>query len=157
MHSAHDEAVASHGSVRPRIVYTSAPLMLARLLGRDGERWTLELGGERRAVEAAPEVDPALLAEVLEQGGRVLVETLSSGAPTIAGVVQTRRAVTVNPDGEVDLEVRAFRVRADREVLLSTARAFVQVKVQDVELYGSEVLTRARKVARILGRLISLN
>lgn len=157
MHSAHDEAAASHSSVRPRVVYTSAPLMLARLLGRDGERWTLELGGEPRSVEAAPEVDPALLAEVLEQGGRVLVETAPSGAATIAGVVQTRRAVTVNPDGEVDLEVRAFRVRADREVLLSTARAFVQVKVQDVELYGNEVLTRARKVARILGRLISLN
>ncbi|MBX3276027.1 MAG: hypothetical protein KF729_37595 [Sandaracinaceae bacterium] len=143
--------------MRPRVVYTNAPLQLARLIERDGVAWALELGGERRTVEAGPDVDPALLDEVLERGGRVLVESTSNGALTIAGVVQTQRTLTVDADGEVNVDVKAFRVRAERELLLSSAHAFVRIKRKDIELYGGEVLTRAREVARIIGRLISLN
>ena len=85
----------------------------------------------------------------MEQGG--------GGELQIAGVVQTQRSLTVDANGEVNADVRAFRIRVERELLLSSAQAFVRVKRRDIELYGGEVLTRARDVARILGRLISLN
>ena len=76
MYSAKDDApTESVAAAKPRVVYTNAPLQLARLVGRDESRWELELGGEVRTVEAAEDVDPELLVEVLERGGRVLVET----------------------------------------------------------------------------------
>lgn len=143
-------------SREPRVVYTQAPLVLAPLLERRGERWCVLLGGTERELETASDVDPSLLDEVAERGGRVLVETVG-GTTRIAGVIQTRRALAIDADGAVDASVTSFRVRAKRELLLTTERAFVWVKGQDVELYGREVLTRAKEVAKILGRLISLN
>lgn len=149
-------ASARRASGEPRVVYTQAPLALAPLLGRRGERWGVLIGGGERELPAASDVDPALLEAIAARGGRVLVETVN-GAAQIAGGVQTRRALEIDEEGAVDAQVTSFRVRAKRELLLTTERAFVWVKGQDVELYGKEILTRAKEVAKILGRLISLN
>jgi hypothetical protein len=42
-------------------------------------------------------------------------------------------------------------------VLARTGGAFVQVKDDEAEVYGTRVITRAREVAKILARMISLN
>jgi len=81
-------------TVRPRAVYTYASLQLARLVGRKDGRWKLEVGAELMAVEGAPAVDLRLLEQGLERGGRVLAESTPASESTIAGVVQTQRAVT---------------------------------------------------------------
>lgn len=144
-------------SERTRVVYTHAPLQLARLVAHSDQGWRIEVAGAESHVLAAPDVDPALLDEVLARGGRVLVESTSQGETKIAGVMQTRRAVEIDPDGHVSAKVRSFTVEASGEVLLKTTAAFLRVQAKNVELYGGEVLTRARDAARILGRLITLN
>jgi len=143
-------------SERPKVVYTLPPLQLARLLGEVEGGWNIEIGGGERRVEASADVDPALLREVAARKGRVLVET-SEGAPKIAGVLQVRRALEIDASGDVEATVRSMRVRAKREIQLTTERALIWIKGEDIEIYGKEVLTRAREVAKILGRLISLN
>ena len=54
-------------------------------------------------------------------------------------------------------KVRTFELRATKDFLLTTGRAMLRADGEDLELYGREVLTRAREVAKILGRMITLN
>jgi hypothetical protein len=139
----------------PRVVYTQAPVQLGKLAGLSKEVALVDVGG--RVIEAAIDdaVDLHLLAEVVVKRGRVLVE--AGTPPCVVGVVQTQRAITVGTDGVVDAEVRQFKVRAKEEVVLQTASAFARIKGGDVELYGERVVTRAREIAKILARMISLN
>lgn len=160
MKAAKDDAIESLPIIdenRPRVVYTHAPVLLGRLVARRDDAWLVSFGGTERELRADPEVDPALLEETLERTGRVLVDTTPSGDGTIVGVVQTQRAVAIGPEGDVLIEARSFRVKADGEVLLSSPHAFLRIQRKNIELYGAEVVTRAREVAKILGRLISLN
>lgn len=151
-----DPIAPSTPSERPKVVYTQPPIQLARLVTEENGRWRIELGGGLQLVDASPDVDPALLRDVAARSGRVLVET-ADGVPRIAGALQVRRAIEIDENGDVVTTLRSMRVRATREIQLTTERALVWIKGEDVELYGKEVLTRAREVAKILGRLISLN
>lgn len=138
-----------------RLVYTQAPVLMARLLERTDAGWRVDLGTLEREVPVDPSVDPELLDEAHQIGARVLVD--ASGEPVIVGVVATRRAVTIDPEGRVDASVRSFRVSADDEVLLRSPGAFFRAKARRAEVYGERVLTRARDVAKILAAMIKLN
>lgn len=143
---------------RPKVVYAYAPLSLARLLGPAPEGgWRVAAHGAERTVQAAEDVDPQLLAEVAERGGRVLLEANGQEAPRIAGVVQVRRALEIDANGDVVASIRSLDLRATKDLLLTTGKAMLWVKREDVELYGREVVTKAREVAKILGRMIALN
>lgn len=149
---------AVQGAERTRVVYTQPPLQLARLIAEEEGGFRVELGGGQHVLPAASDVDPALLREVVARQGRVLVEThASDGSALIAGVVQVRRTLEIDEHGDVVASLRSLRLKARQEIQLTTERALVWIKGEDVELYGKEVLTRAREVAKILGRLISLN
>ena len=80
-----------------------------------------------------------------------------ASADVIVGALTTRRAVTFDRDGSVVVAARRFEVGATERIVLHTARAYVQVKAAEVEVYGHRVITRAREVARTLARLVSLN
>jgi hypothetical protein len=141
--------------IEARVVYTHAPVQLAVLLGGDGTCWRVRMGSTERELEAAPDVDPALLLEVAAREGRVLVD---AGPPAlIAGVLQTSRSLSIDRDGHVAAEVKSLRIKAIDEVVLRTEAAFVRVRDSDVELVGRKVVMRARTIARILGRMIALN
>lgn len=143
---------------RPKVVYAVAPLSLGRLLGAgEAGSWRVVVHGAERTAAAAEDVDPKLLAEVAERGGRVLLEAVGQEAPRIAGVVQVRRALEIDERGDVVAKIRSLELRATKDLLLSTGRAMLWVKAEDVELYGREVVTKAREVAKILGRMIALN
>ena len=139
----------------PRVVYTSAPLSLGRLLRESDAGWVLSTAGEEREVPAHETVDPALLREALETQAPVLLD--SSGSPVIVGVIATRRTLTVDGEGRVEAKVKSLRIDAAEEVLLSTPGAYLRAKNRAVEVYGNRVLTRARDVVKILSAMIKLN
>lgn len=141
---------------RPRkLVYTNAPVLLGRLLGRDLDGWRVDIGTIERTAVADSAVDPSLLAEALESGARVLVD--ASADPVIVGVVMTRRALEIDRVGDVKTRVRTFEIDASESVLLKVPGAFVRAKARQVEVYGDRVLTRARDLAKILAAMIKLN
>lgn len=121
---------------------------------RDGGGWMARIAGQDTQVAVDPSVDPALLDDCLARGARVVVE--GSAPPTVVGTLATARAVTVDEHGDVHIKARRFTVAAD-DLLLAAAGAFVQVKLDEVEIYGRRVAARAREVARLLGRMIKLN
>lgn len=139
----------------PRLVYTQAPVLLGRLIERGESGWVVDLGALRREVGVDTSVDPALLDEALETGARVLID--AGGAPTIVGVVATRRALSLDREGRVSAEVKALEIDAEEQVLLKVPGAFVRAKAREVELYGERVITRARNLAKILAAMIKLN
>jgi hypothetical protein len=138
----------------PRVVYLQAPVTLARLVAREGDRWRATVGGAEVTLGRDPSVDPALLDEALAQGARVLVE---GAPPEIVGVLQVARSVRVDREGDVDLRVRRFVVTAAEEALVRTAKAFVQLRDDEAEVFGRRVVVRAREIARVLGRMVQLN
>jgi len=101
-------------------------------------------------------VDPALVEDARAQGARVLIDAAGSEA-LIVGVVLTARPVVIDREGDIRATARRIVLSASREVLAKTAAAFVQVKDDEVEVYGTRVITRAREVAKVLARMISLN
>jgi hypothetical protein len=136
----------------------SAPtgaVLLATVVAEAATGWRVRIGSREQVLPLDASVDPALIREALEDGARVLVE--SSEAPVIVGVVQTSRALRVDRQGEVKAQVERFSLHARQGATLKTSSAFLRVKGAEVELYGRQVLTRAREVAKILARMISLN
>ena len=146
----------SEPQATPRLVYTHAPVLMAKLLSEESDgTWVVGLGTVERALPVDPAVDPALLREAYESGARVLVD--SNHPPTIVGVVQTQREITIDREGNVDTELRRFVVSASESFLLKSPGAFVRGKAREIELYGDTVLTRARDLARTLSAMIKLN
>lgn len=118
-------------------------------------RWAVRLGAREVEASLDPSVDVALVREALGRGARVVVEC--GAEPVIVGALATRRAVEFGPDGSVAVAARRFEVTATERLTLRTARAYVDLKRADVEVYGNRVVTRAREVAKVLARLVSLN
>jgi hypothetical protein len=132
-----------------------APLALAVVVGLEGDTWRVRLGGVERLAESDAAVDPGLLREAAASGARVVVEW-RGGEPMIVGALATTRVLTIRDDA-VEASVKHFRIRARDEVTLKTAGAFVQIKGSEVELYGQRILSRARELSRMIGRMIKLN
>ncbi len=138
-----------------RLVYTQAPVLLGRLLERCEAGWLVDLGALRREIPLDPSVDPALLDEAFQTGARVLVS--GGEAPSIVGVVATRRSLAIDREGNVKAAVKSLEVTADEQVLLKIPGAFVRAKAREVEVYGERVITRARNLAKIIAAMIKLN
>jgi hypothetical protein len=149
-------AQATESRRSPRVVYTQPPVVLAKLLGREGRGWRVRLAGAEHIASCDDSVDPALLDEAARCGSRVVIETSEDG-PTIVGTLTTSRAVRIDGEGAVDVKLKSFRVTVEDEVLLRTEGAFARVSGGQIELYGQQILTRAREIARILARMIKLN
>ncbi|WP_224372273.1 hypothetical protein [Hyalangium versicolor] len=138
----------------------SAPLpagavLLATVVAEESGGWRVRIGTQEQVLPLDASVDPALMRQALEEGARVLVE--NSGTPSVVGVVQTSRSLRVDRQGVVDAVVERFSLHARLGATLQTSSAFMRVKGSEVELYGTRVLTRAREVAKMLARMISLN
>lgn len=129
-------------------------LTLAKVLRRDSAGWRVQVGERQWTVSCDPVVDPALVEEAIAAGGRVVIEGEKS--PAIVGVLSTRRAVTLDRDGNIDARVKRFSIAAE-EVLVKAAGTFLQLKGEEIELYGNRILARARELTRLLGRMIKLN
>lgn len=144
-------------SPRPRLVFTQAPILLAKLLAPtpDADGWRVRIGSVERTLAADDCVDPVLLRDAAMRGARVIVD--ATDVPTIVGVVTTQRALVIDEEGDVRVRVRSLEVDAEDEVLLKTPGAFLRAKKRGVELYGDRVVTRARDLVKILAAMIKLN
>ncbi len=131
-------------------------LQLATVLARDGERFRVHGRGGERLVACDPSVDPALVEEAIATGARVVLEGTTDDL-AIVGALATSRAVRIDRQNGVRLEVERFEVAAEDSATLRTGSAFLRVKGDEVETFGRRILTRAREVARILARAIQLN
>lgn len=129
---------------------------LGTVVGSEGARWRIRTGGSEQLLALDPSVDPLLLEEARESGGRVLIEVGPAG-PSVVGVVQTSRALRVDRQGVVEASVERLSIHARGEAVLKTFAAFLQLKGGEVELRGVRTLVRAREMAKVLARIISLN
>lgn len=141
---------------RPELMPVTRGVSLARLLAAHGDGWLIRLGALEQLASIDPAVDPALLGEAYQAGARVLVE-VDQGAPTVVGVVQTSRTLRIDRTGRVEAQVEKLTIQARTEVVLKTFAASLQLKADEVEVRGVRVLLRAREVAKVLARMISLN
>lgn len=129
---------------------------LGTVLGREGSGWRVRTRAGDLVAVLDPSVDPLLVEEARGSGARVLLE-LGSAASVLVGVVQTSRALRIDREGVVEAEVERFSLQARSEAVLKTASAFLQLKAGEVELRGIRTLVRAREMAKVLARIISLN
>jgi hypothetical protein len=141
---------------RPRLVRPLPGVSLARLIAPQGEGWLVRLGAEEQLASVDPSVDPLLLLEAQASGARVLLEMSALGA-MVVGVVQTSRALRIDRTGQVEVQVERLSVQARTEVVLKTFAASLQLKAGEVEIRGVRTLIRARELAKVLARMISLN
>lgn len=141
----------------PRVVYTQAPVQLGVLLAREPEgRWRVRAGYTEQSARCDASVDPALLDEALAAGARVVLDT-SEGEPVIVGTLAVSRALGVSREGDVSATVRSLKLVARDEAVVQTPHAFLRLQGEEVELYGGRVLTRARELLKLLGRMVKVN
>lgn len=140
----------------PRVVYTQPPVLLGVLLGREGELWRVRAGFAEQTALCDPSVDPALLSEAFAKGARVVIDT-SAGEPVIVGTLAVSRTIGISREGDVSASVRSFKVAAEAEALVQTPSAFLRLQGEEVELFGGRVLTRARELLKLLGRMVKVN
>ena len=138
-----------------RVVYTQAPVQLGRMVSLHGSEGVVRVGESELECHIDPTVDPALIAEAIESGARVLLE--SGTPPLVVGVIATQRSLNIDREGRVDAELTSFSMQVKEEVLMRTREAFLRVRGREVETFAGEVLTRARDTVRLLGALIRMN
>ena len=131
-------------------------VVLGTVLGREGDRWQVLTSSGEPLLPLDPSVDPLLVEEARASGARVLVEMGPQGA-TVVGVVQTSRALQIDRRGVVEAQVERFSIQARGEAVLKTFSAYLQLKAGEAELRGVRTLIRAREMAKVLARIISLN
>lgn len=142
--------------VSAKVLPLHGAVALGVLVGRaEGARWRARIHGQERLVRADDAVDPALLEEAVASGARVLIE--GGVDPCIVGAVMTSRPVVHGRDGSVHVRAPELTVEAERVVTLKTPWSFLRLNQSDAELYGQRVVVKAREVARLLARLISMN
>lgn len=144
----------------PRVVYTQAPVQLGVLVGRgEGEgSWRVRAGFVEHLAQCDASVDPALLDEACASGARVVLDaSTTAGALVIVGTLAVSRALTVSREGDVDAQVRSLKIAAQTEALVQTPHAFLRLQGDEVELFGGRVLTRARELLKLLGRMVKVN
>ncbi len=145
---------ARRTAMRPprRVPEPPAGIQLGRAIARQGQAFRVRVGGFERELSLDAAVDPALLDEAIASGARVVVE-----GDVIVGALTTARAVLIGRDGGVDAQVARFQVTAKDELTLRSAGAFVLLRGGEVELFGNRVLTRARELVKLLGRMVKVN
>jgi hypothetical protein len=142
-----------HALVRPEPVQT---VTIGTVLGSEGERWRVRTAAGEQLVPLDCSVDPLLVEEARASGSRVLLEGGPRGL-TLVGLVQTSRALRIDPQGVVEAQVERLSIQARQEAVLKTFSAFLKLRGGDVELRGVRTLLRAREMAKVLARIISLN
>ncbi len=129
-------------------------LTLGVVVAVEAGRALVRSGTLERRCAVDPSVDPALLAEAARTGARV-VGALAE-PPVVVGALSTHRTLAIDAAGGVDVALERFRVTAPDLQLRSTG-AFVRVAGEQVELYGTRVVGRARELVKLLGRMVKLN
>jgi hypothetical protein len=150
------EAAPSEG--RGQAARRSAPLSpglrTARLIALDGRTARVALRGAREeiAVPIAPEVEREILEDAAARKDAVLVEIGEDGGALVVGVLQTHRPSEIHVTGE------KIVIEGSREVLLRAGRAALRLREDgDVELVGSRISAASRGLFRIVGRILRLN
>src|SRR5215471_6808317 len=149
-------ARSPHPSARSSVLSSAgAPsIRLARLVGRDSSGWRARLDGREQILQCDSSVDPALLDDAIRSGARAVLE--GNNPVIIVGLLTTARSVGIDRENTVDVSVKHCKIQAE-EILLKSTASFLRLKYDDVELYGSRILARARELTRLLGRMIKLN
>jgi hypothetical protein len=132
----------------------AAAIRTARVAGVTGRHAKIELRGMSAPIDAAiaPEVDPGVIADAVESGDTVLVETVPGAVPLIVGVLHTRRP------RELKLRAGSIQIEGDEEVLLRSGRAAIRIRADgDIEVVGSRISASSRGLFRIVGRMLRLN
>ncbi|WP_437567269.1 hypothetical protein [Sorangium sp. So ce542] len=126
----------------------------ARVLAVAGRSATIVLRGAPAAVEAelAPEVDPEVIADALDNGDSVLVECCEGEAPLVVAALATRKP------RELRLQATTVHIEAEDEVLLRSGHGAVRIRQDgDIEVIGSRISAASRGLFRIVGRILRLN
>ncbi len=126
-------------------------LRAARLVSVSGGAALIEWrGGMRVGATLAPGLELALLEEVAEDLGMVLVE--DGPPPLVVGVLQTRRP------RELKLSAGTVTIEGEHEVLIRAGRAAIRLREDgDIEIVGSRISAASRGLFRLVGRILRLN
>ena len=126
-------------------------LRAARLVSVSGGAALIEWrGGARVGATLAPGLELALLEEVAEDLGMVLVE--DGPPPLVVGVLQTRRP------RELKLSAGTVTIEGEHEVLIRAGRAAIRLREDgDIEIVGSRISAASRGLFRLVGRILRLN
>jgi hypothetical protein len=127
-------------------------LRAARIVSVGGGAALIEwrTGGPRIGAILAPGLEVALLEEVAEDKGMVLVE--EGPPPLVVGVLQTRRP------RELKLRAGTVTIEGEQEVLIRAGRAAIRLREDgDVEIVGSRISAASRGLFRLVGRILRLN
>jgi hypothetical protein len=140
---------------RPAPAVSLAPGMrTARVTGVSGRRARITLRGQSASVDAAiaPEVDPSVVTEAVENGDSVLVETVEGEPPLLVAVLHTRRPRTLR------LKAATIEIEGEEEVLVRSGRGALRIRADgDIEVVGSRISAASRGLFRIVGRILRLN
>jgi hypothetical protein len=152
-HVALDEILPTPAGPRPAAPAV-AGIRTARVTGLTGRRAKITFRGHPAPVDAtvAPEVDPAVVADAVDNGDSVLVEVAPGEAPLVVGVLHTRRPRAIR------LKASTIEIEGDEEVVVRSGRGALRIRADgDVEVVGSRISAASRGLFRIVGRILRLN
>ena len=150
----------------------ASALTLGRIQAEEPPLWRVASVGAATPTALATldvSVDPALIRLCLAKGTPVLLMQATShqrrgerdlqaaSSLVIVGALVTERPVSVDRAGVLEADAEQIRLSARGDVLIRSAGSFLRMKSEDVELYGKQVISRAREICRVLGRLVKIN
>lgn len=144
-------------SSAPEPVALGPGLHATHLEAIEGARLTLRtLQGEPVAAEAAPGVQPQLLAECLRSGRLVIASEGPQGA-LVLGALQTDCGPTREPDGTLVIDAERLRLRGEHGVELQSGCSSMKLRPEGkISVSGHRMVMDINAHLKVLSQLVEL-
>lgn len=117
---------------------------------------TLRAGGAERTARLAPSVSPIVVQTAVARGEFVVI--VEDGDWVVVGALRTSATPGVDRGEDYVIEAQRIELRADHRAAIVVGAAQIVVDAIDrVEVLAQDITSRARRVHKLVGRILNLN
>ncbi len=116
----------------------------------------VRIGGAEVSARLDPSVSPIVARGALARGETVVV--VDNGGLVVVGALRTAPTPGVDKGEEYVIEAKRVELRADDRIAMIAGAAQILVNAIDrVEVIAGDITSRARRVHKLVGRMLHLN
>jgi hypothetical protein len=156
-----ERAQAPHSKREGRVVplRKAAATLLAAIptaMDESGEQLTVRVGSAELTARLGPGVSPTVVRTSIERGETVVV--VEDGGLVVIGALRTSPTPGIEKGEDYVIEAKRLELRGDDRIAIVAGGAQILLSAIDrIEVVARDITSRARRVHKLVGRMLHLN